>query len=263
MLKRLYRGLRAYPRTIHHPLTSQPTPLPPKSSPPIQRSSKSSWSVNMARDTPSPNGSTLPNEPMLIRFYSPVDPGKDMYSRTLSSILAWDDSQLEHSHNYIQVLFPLPEGSLYNFSAPVVDRRVFEAFRSRPELQDTLRLSFKRILKFYGFSLKDNTDGSEPEVVKLPSFSTVSRHWVTRFNHNHLRITRIIRSLRVLGLEREAEAFFVALKQVYDECNGRIGQKSMLFWSRAISRPLFLAPEDEEDEGNRVDFLYEFERGNR
>ena len=79
-----------------------------------------------------------------------------------------------------------------------------------------------------------------------------------RFNHNHLRITRILRSLRVLGLEKEAWEFFKILKRVYE--GGGIGQKSMMFWTRAIERPLYLAPEDEDDKGG-CDFLYDFEAG--
>ena len=51
--------------------------------------------------------------------------------------------------------------------------------------------------------------------------------------------------------------FFEALKGVYE--GGRISEKSMMFWTRAVERPLFLAPEDEGDEGEGADFLYEFE----
>ena len=42
---------------------------------------------------------------------------------------------------------------------------------------------------------------------------------------------------------------------------GRIGDRSLMFWTRAKERPLYLAPEDEEDEGRGKDFLYEYEEG--
>lgn len=95
---------------------------------------------------------------------------------------------------------------------------------------------------------------------RLPDaeFRARGRVWVSRFNHNHLRITRIIRSLRVLGLEDEARLFFEAVEGVYED-TGKIGQRSLMFWRRAMERPLYLAPEDEDDEGMGRDFLYEYE----
>jgi len=51
---------------------------------------------------------------LIIRFYDPDVRAKDALGRQLDEILAWPDSRLEASHNYIQMLFPLPEGSPYN-----------------------------------------------------------------------------------------------------------------------------------------------------
>lgn len=95
------------------------------------------------------------------------------------------------------------------------------------------------------------------EVELASNFSRASRNWVTRFNHNHLRITRIIRSLRVLGLEEEAIAFFSALKNV--QASSNISSKSLIFWTKAAERPLYIAPEDEEDDGTADEYLYEYE----
>lgn len=201
-------------------------------------------------------------EPFIVRFYDPNVQAKDRRGRTRSSILAWSDDELEYHHDYIQLLFPLPEGSPFNPSAPVIDEATFNAFRARLELQTQLRASLKRMLHFYGFQFASETasggGAQELQVVNGPNYPEASRNWVRRFNHNHLRITRILRSLRVLGLENEALELFKALKRVYEK--GKIGQKSMMFWTRAIERPLYLAPEDEDDEGG-CQFLYEFESG--
>ena len=91
---------------------------------------------------------------LLIRFYDPSQCAPDARGRPLRDILAWEDPRLEGCHNYIQMLFPLPEGSPFNLDAPVVDREVFEAFRSREELRAGLRSSFERMLAFYGFELR-------------------------------------------------------------------------------------------------------------
>ncbi|KAI4124355.1 MAG: hypothetical protein LQ341_007085 [Variospora aurantia] len=205
--------------------------------------------------------------PFPVRFYDPKIQAPDSRGRTLTSILAWPDDRLEHSHDYIQILFPLPERSPFNFSAPVIDEQTFSQFRSKSELRDRLRDSFVRLLHFYGFELAPQVSTDEASDGKYRvnlgvDFPHASRNWVTRFDHNHLRITRIIRSCRILGLDDEAQAFHAALWRVNTERPGVISQKSFMFWARAAHRPLFLAPEDERDEGRHgEDFLYRYEEG--
>ncbi|CAO2652515.1 Nn.00g007980.m01.CDS01 [Neocucurbitaria sp. VM-36] len=300
----------------------------------------------------SPSKSSDPGSdiPLIIRFYDPETPpdqAKDARNRTLEEILSWSDSQLERCHNYIQMLFPLPEGSPFNWEAPVITRKVMLEFRSRRELRDSLRTSFERMLEFYGFtvstkpeedeekeaekakesgsagevnaSMDQHETGSEqaaqtgsatdkmskedgqnpvvpatsefqtpatdteaaivadadalnkkpdeattetssshssnPEaqvsssagyyVVRAPHWRKSFRNWAVRFDHNHLRITRILRCLRVLGLETECEAFYTALKNVFDDPDIHINQRSMIYWQRAVRRPLYIAPDDD------------------
>jgi hypothetical protein len=207
---------------------------------------------------------------LLIRFYDPSQCAPDARGRPLRDILAWEDPRLEGCHNYIQMLFPLPEGSPFNLDAPIVDREVFEAFRSREELRAGLRGSFERMLAFYGFELRVGGEGGEADgfgeegeegeegvgrvrVVLGPNYREAFANWVHRFDHNHLRISRILRSLRVLGLPDEAQAFFHALQEVFDSF-GRISERSLMFWRRAAERPLWIAPDDE-----RVLWLKDFE----
>ena len=199
-------------------------------------------------------------EPFIVRFYDPNIQAKDRRGRTRSSIVAFSDDELEYHHDYIQILFPLPEGSPFNPAAPVIDEATFYAFRSRSDLQAELRSSLKRMLHFYGFELSRGSTGSgaeqDLEISKGTDYHEASKNWNRKFTHNHLRITRILRSLRVLGLEKEARKFFTALKHVYED--GKISQKSMMFWTRAVERPLYLAPEDDDDEEG-CEFLYDFE----
>ncbi|KAL8743153.1 MAG: hypothetical protein Q9190_004463 [Brigantiaea leucoxantha] len=203
---------------------------------------------------------SLSNDPETfpVRFYSKTNSAPDRRGRNLSTILSWSDDELEFCHDYIQNLFPLPERSPINPSAPVIDRRTFEAFRSNHELRGRLRESLDRILRFYGFEMQATISG-QVLVTKGPNFLKAAGKWVTRFDHNHLRITRIIRSCRVLGLEEEAITFFQALTDVYED-KGSVSPRSVQFWARAAKRPLFLAPEDDEDLGQGARFLYEFEK---
>ncbi|KAI1339756.1 opioid growth factor receptor conserved region-domain-containing protein [Xylariaceae sp. FL0016] len=206
----------------------------------------------------SPAPPPRPSDPLcrkLVEFYDPSIKGTDGRERTLDQILQWRDSRLEQQHDYIQTLFPLPESSMFAM-APVIDEETFHYFRQSKSLQDNLRRAFERMLAFYGFNVKWQqeqpgicTVSMETEMASKPNL----KRWVCPMDHNHLRITRILRSLRVLGLEEEARAYFNALRDVYDK-TGRIGSTSMRFWTRAAELPLHTAPD-----GTEIDWLEKYE----
>jgi len=84
------------------------------------------------------------------------------------------------------------------------------------------------------------------------------------FDHNHLRITRILRSMRVLGLSELSFAFYCALTAVAEL--SEISENSVLFWTRAIKRPLNIKPDvlkKDENENMGPAFLVEFEKERR
>ncbi len=93
----------------------------------------------------------------LVSFFE--DAQGDYRGRKFSDILTWSDNELEASHDYIQTLFPLPEASQVVWSATTIDRRVFDAFHAKPELQGKLRAAFMRMLSFYGFEWLEDGDG--------------------------------------------------------------------------------------------------------
>lgn len=206
----------------------------------------SKMSIAVAQKKPSPSSSTI------VRFYDPQVYASDPLGRDLNTILSWSDNELEYCHNYIQYLFPIPEQSTFNFFAPVIDEESYLAFRQRSELRASLKRSYIRMLAFYGFELNENLE--EVYVSRTPRFDKPAKTWVRRFDHNHLRLTRILRSLRVLGLAMEAEALWRALDEVCKE-QGIISKKSHEFWTRAAKRALHLAPEDDEDEDQSAGLL--------
>lgn len=201
---------------------------------------------------PPPKTLTLPTTTnRLIGFYTHPNGGTDSEDRTLSEILRFPDRDLEYHHDYIQWLFPLPEASPFNRNAPRIDRQTAEAFRTRPELRERMRESLVRMLEFYGFEAITTAAACGFEIRKASGidFQHKARFWLCRFNHNHLRITRIIRCLRVLGLEHEAREFHKALvRAATSEPGGRtlVGQNTLKFWKRAAMRPLEVEPADEE-----------------
>jgi hypothetical protein len=145
-----------------------------------------------------------------LDFYLGI--GTDDRGRYLKEILHWPDAQLEEVHDYIQWTFPLAERSGFNIHAPVLTPLEISEFRSNPKFRQNPKASFVRILGFYGLILS----GRQPLKVKRALyFEEASANWITLGNHNHLRITRILKSLLTLGLQEEAVAFYDCLEDIY------------------------------------------------
>lgn len=103
---------------------------------------------------------------------------------------------------------------------------------------------------FYAFNVKG--DAVAPVLEPKPDFRKLAQNtWLTRMDHNHLRISRIIRCLRVLGLEETAHAFHQALQ---DNAEG-VSSRSLMYWERAASRPLHLPPSEDNESAKGVAWL--------
>jgi hypothetical protein len=58
---------------------------------------------------------------------------------------------------------------------------------------------------------------------------------LTSGNHNFLRISRILRSLSLLGLRTHATALLKCLEGIYAEDPHTIGATTLGYWRRAIA----------------------------
>jgi hypothetical protein len=167
----------------------------------------------------------------ITEFY--CEAGQDGEGRRVEEILAWPDSRLEAVHDYIQWLFPLPEPSGANPWAPVLSAGDIAAIRGSERAQARLRDAFARMLAFYGLMTR------EGRIEKGAAFEERARNWLHPGNHNHLRITRILRSLGLLGREAESRALWEFLQRLYQEERdaGRsaISERSFDFWRRAAA----------------------------
>lgn len=137
--------------------------------------------------------------------------GPDSRGRNIKDVLAFPDEQLETVHDYIQWLFPLPTRSAAQPSAPVLTEREIEAIRTDPAATRTLTQATERMLQFY----------------------RNSRWWLTWQDHNHLRITRIIRSLKLLMGAAAAERFYSAILELHAAAGSPINPRSLQFWAEA------------------------------
>jgi Opioid growth factor receptor (OGFr) conserved region len=152
----------------------------------------------------------------------------DTEGRLLEDILAWLDDNFEAVHDFIQWLFPLSEPSQFNPDAPLLTHEDIAAFKSDPVLQANLMNSFERILAFLGLSL------SEGKVADGPNFTArVADAWASP-NHNWLRISRILRSLTLLGMAAQAQALYEWLDATYTSRKFPISAESFRYWTKAV-----------------------------
>ena len=138
--------------------------------------------------------------------------GPDGRSRRLADVLGFDDDQIESTHDFIQWVFPLPEPSRAVPGAPVLGAKEAAAIRADPRAQDGMRAALARMTRFYA-----RADG-----------------WLTAFDHNHLRITRIIAATRNLLGKDAAAAFHAAILARHEAAGRPINPDSLRRWQRAL-----------------------------
>jgi hypothetical protein len=114
----------------------------------------------------------------------------DAHGRRITEVLLQNDQWLEREHNYIQWLFPLLDESAQVHDAPVLSQEDVTLLRASSEAQSNQQAAVERMLQFY----TDNT------------------HWLTETDHNHLRITRILKSIRLLQSLEAAEVVYNILQ---------------------------------------------------
>jgi len=133
----------------------------------------------------------------------------DHRGRILAMLLQQTDHQAEATHDYIQWLFPLDEPSRSVNGAPVLTELDIDEIRQSSLVQANLAKSARWFLGF----LERND------------------HWITKYNHNHLRITRVIKSLRLLASDKAADEFRDKVLALAVDNLNLIDQKARGFWT--------------------------------
>jgi len=158
----------------------------------------------------------------LLDFYR--GEGMDCEGRTFESYIASTDARLEASHNLIQWLFPLNTESNYNPDAPLLTDNDIKIWQVDPVLQENLRRAYHRWLEFTGMQEMD--DGFIDLIVPKRFYAVFGSP-----NHNWLRITRVLLSLRTLGLRVECDRYWNTLTKIHAE--GLVSENSFGYWRDA------------------------------
>lgn len=149
----------------------------------------------------------------IVSFYNSITP--DYAGRYLPNILNMGDTWFERVHDFIQVLFPNREPSVINPEAPLLTDEIVEEFRSRPELTANVKRSLNRMIMFY------QMDDEHP-------------WWCIKGNHNYLRITRILNTLREFEMRDELLYFYEKLLIIYENNSVDIGELTWEYWENAF-----------------------------
>ncbi len=169
--------------------------------------------------------------PQLLAFYGGL--GVDHRDRTIEQVLKLSISAMEDTHDYIQWLFPLDVVSSVTPNAPLVVVACKVAFRSDSTLRANLRRSLDKMLGFYGMKLVRGPTGGE-DIARAAFFAKRAPAWLTLGNHNYMRITRMLKSLVLLGQEQLAASLLKCMEALYLEYPQAIGSTTIRYWRNAV-----------------------------
>lgn len=168
-----------------------------------------------------------------------MDNGPDNKGRRLEDFWEKGNILLELSHNYIQWLFPLTTKSEHNSQAPVLTDEDIKILSTNAIAKKNMIRSLMLMLRFYGLEIieysQDNIEISPIDDSSANCFEIRSRYWLRKENHNYLRITRIMKSLRLFGLDIYAEALFKCLCNIYGNTKA-ISEKTFVYWKKAMDK---------------------------
>lgn len=165
----------------------------------------------------------------VLEFYGGT--GRTPQGHGLQDVWAFSEQQLESVHDYIQWLFPTSAASRYHPLAPILNSAVIDEFQSNQELTGKLLRSLERMLSFWGLELQHCEVA--PTIREAAEGEASRRRWQTPGNHNLLRLTRVLDSLRELGLGRYSLALYLYLEAAHLKKPRRIPYESVQLWRRA------------------------------
>ena len=135
----------------------------------------------------------------------------DIHKRYLKDIWMMSDDQIENKHNFIQWIFPLNVKSNAVPSSPILTKKEIICIKKSEIVQKNIKKSAEWFLKF----LSSNS------------------YWICQNNHNHLRITRAIKSLRLIHSNEEAEKFKNSVMDLIQGNENKINLTSLKYWKNS------------------------------
>ena len=132
----------------------------------------------------------------------------DSSNRYLQDIWKMDDQEIENTHNFIQWIFPLKERSQAVPNSPILTEDEIIHIKDSNITQNNIKKSSEWFLNFL----------------------TRNNYWICYSDHNHLRITRAVKSLRMIHSNEEAEKFKKHIFDLIEDNEYKISERALQFW---------------------------------
>ena len=134
----------------------------------------------------------------------------DFKGRMIQDIWNYSDEEIEGTHDFIQILFPLNKKSQSVFHGYYLDTdNLVQSLKDDEQVKENILKSSEWFLSF------------------------LKRHdyWKRGYNHNQLRITRVIECLRLIVGDKEADSFYNSILKLCISSN--IGESCLEYWKHA------------------------------
>ncbi len=146
----------------------------------------------------------------IYKFLKGLEP--DDKGRLIHQIWDFSDTEIEGTHDFIQRIFPLNEPSTMSLNKFYVED---SALIERIRMDQIITNNFIASKNFFlGFLSRND-------------------QWQRYYNHNQLRITRIIKSLLLFVSRDEAESFYQYVLSLIN-FNASIPSKAYEHWDHAL-----------------------------
>jgi hypothetical protein len=137
--------------------------------------------------------------------------GLDFEGRTLEEIWAYSDNEIESTHDFVQIVFPTNKPSQATFNKLYLDNELLiENLKNSSKVTKNL---MKSATWYFSFLERSDT-------------------WQTGYDHNQLRITRVIESLRLLVSDEAADEFYKAILRLVKDPT-ILNPSTIKFWEEA------------------------------
>jgi len=143
---------------------------------------------------------------------------RDYRGRTFDDILNSSDEEMEHCHDAIQQIFPLNEFSKHAWTYPVLTKETVAMALKYEDVMGNILRAEQRMRSFLGMKPNEDIDKQ--------------RKWCRDYNHNLLRVTRVIRCLCLFGMNRHAEDFYNEVVKIGNYFG--ISSTTLNYWNRAL-----------------------------
>lgn len=149
-------------------------------------------------------------------------------------VLAFDRVAFDTHHDFIQWLFPNKAGSPINPSAPRLTDVHLELYRRLPELRTAVGEGIVKFYSFLGFRIIPG--GFE----RTDDFELGFQYWVSRLDHNHRRISRLLTFMCEIGERGKAVSLLTYLETELAEAD-LLGIEAILYWRAILGAPIEVA----------------------